>query len=136
VGFFDLFANSKATPVVIIRNILGEQIDVVYARDLSGQDLRGRHWAHADLEGHWLDGANCEGIELFGARLVNTSFARCNLTNATLAYARVEGANFRQAELEGADLLYTDIKRARFDGATIGPTTTIPGIHACARREW
>ena len=34
------------------------------------------------------------------------------------------------------DLRYTDIKRARFDGAMIGPTSTIPGIYACGRREW
>ena len=54
-----------------------------------------------------------------------------------LQYALVARASFRQADLEGADLLYTDIKRARFDGATIGrPTTTIPGIYACGRREW
>jgi hypothetical protein len=33
-------------------------------------------------------------------------------------------------------LLYTNVKRARFDGAMIGPTTTIPGVYAGARREW
>jgi hypothetical protein len=32
-------------------------------------------------------------------------------------------------------LLYTNVKRARFDGAMIGPTTTIPGVYAGARRE-
>jgi len=56
--------------------------------------------------------------------------------NTKLDYARIEGCSFREADLEGADLLYTDIKRARFDGAMIGPTTTIPGIYACGRREW
>lgn len=61
---------------------------------------------------------------------------RCNLKNANLAYARIEEASFRQADLEGADLLYTDIKRARFDEAVIGPTTTIPGMYAGVRREW
>lgn len=50
--------------------------------------------------------------------------------------AHIEGASFRQADLEDADLLYTNIKRARFDGAMIGPTTTIPGVYAGARREW
>jgi uncharacterized protein YjbI with pentapeptide repeats len=67
---------------------------------------------------------------------VNASFARCNLKNANLAYARIEGASFRQADLDGADLLYTNIRRAEFDQAIIGPTTTIPGIYACGRREW
>ena len=44
------------------------------------------------------------------------------------AYARIEEASFRQADLKGADFLYTDIKRARFDEAVIGPTTTIRGF--------
>ena len=46
------------------------------------------------------------------------------------------GLCFREADLDGADLLYTNIKRARFDGATIGPTSTIPVVYAGARREW
>lgn len=41
VGFFDLFAAPKPAPVVTLRNILGEQIEVVNTRDLAGQDLRG-----------------------------------------------------------------------------------------------
>jgi probable HAF family extracellular repeat protein len=47
-----------------------------------------------------------------------------------------DGARFDNADLEGADLLYTNVKRARFDGAMIGPTSTIPGAYAGARREW
>ena len=56
--------------------------------------------------------------------------------NTNVDYARIEGASFRQADLEGADLLYTDVKLARFDGAMIGPTSTIPGVYAGARQEW
>lgn len=65
--------------VVIIRNVLGEEIDRVEGvRDLwGGVDLRGRQWDHADLAGLRLDGANLED----GARFVKTSFARCNLPN-------------------------------------------------------
>jgi uncharacterized protein YjbI with pentapeptide repeats len=122
MGFFDWFSPPKPAPVVIIRNVLGEEI--------------GRNWSHAELSGMWLDGSDLTGANLFGARCVGTSFARCKMINATLAYARIEGASFRQADLEGADLLYTDVKRARFDGAMIGPTTTIPGVYAGARREW
>ena len=138
MGFFDWFSPPKPAPVVIIRNVLGKEIDRVEGvRDLWGKvDLRGRQWCHADLSGMWLDGSDLAGANLFGARCVGTSFARCNLKNANLAYARIEGSSFRQADLEGADLLYTDVKRARFDGAMIGPTTTIPGIYACGRREW
>jgi len=75
-------------------------------------------------------------MDLFGARLVGTSFARCNLKNANLAYALIDGARFDNADLEGADLLYTNVNRARFDGCMIGPTSTIPGVYAGARREW
>ena len=47
-----------SSTVVIIRNVLGEEIDRVEgARDLWGKvDLRGRQWQHADLSGAWLDG--------------------------------------------------------------------------------
>ena len=64
MGFFDLFAAPKPAPVVIIRNILGEQIELVNTRDLAGQDLRGRNWSHAELSGLSLAGANREGIVL------------------------------------------------------------------------
>jgi uncharacterized protein YjbI with pentapeptide repeats len=138
MGFFaDLFGTPKPAHVLIIRNVLGEEIDRIEgARDLVGQDLRGKQWAHADLSGLWLDGADMSGANLLGARCVGTSFARCNLKNANLAYARIEGASFRQADLEGADLLHTNIRRAEFDRAIIGPTSTIPGVYAGARREW
>lgn len=43
VGFLsDLFSAPKLAPIVISRNILGEQIDIVNAREFSGQDLRRR----------------------------------------------------------------------------------------------
>lgn len=35
--FFDLFAAPKPAPAVIIRNIPGEQIELVNTRDLAGQ---------------------------------------------------------------------------------------------------
>jgi hypothetical protein len=138
MGLFDWFSPPKPAPVVIIRNVLGEEIDRVEGvHDLwGGVDLRGRNWSHAELSGMWLDGSDLTGANLFGARCVGTSFARCKMLNVNLAYAHIERASFRQADLEGTDLLYTDVKRARFDGAMIGPTTTIPGVYAGARREW
>jgi hypothetical protein len=133
----DLFGQPRPQPKTVIKNVLGETLLEVPARDLVGATcLRGKDLSHAVLRGQWLDGADLENVILFGADLTNCSFARCNLKNANLAYARIEGCTFRKADLEGADLLYTDIKRARFDGAMIGPTTTIPGIYACGRREW
>ena len=127
----------KIQPKTVIKNVLGEVLLEVPVRDLwNSTCLRGKDLSHADLRGQWLDGADLEDISLFGADLTNCSFARCNLKNANLAYARIEGCSFREADLEGADLLYTDVKHARFDGAIIGPTSTIPGIYACGRREW
>jgi uncharacterized protein YjbI with pentapeptide repeats len=132
----NLFGVTRPQPKTVIKNVLGETILEVPVRDLARSTcLREKDLSHAVLRDQWLDGADLENVILFGADLTNCSFARCNLKNATLAYARIEGASFRQAALEGANLLYTDIKRARLDGATISPTTTIPGIHACGWRE-
>ena len=138
MGFFDWFSPPRPAPVVIIRNVLGEEIDRVEGvRDLwGGVDLRGRNWSYAELSGIWLDGSDLTGANLFGARCVGTSFARCKMVDANLAYALIEGGSFRKADLEGADLLHTKIERTRFDGTMIGPTTTIPGVYAGARREW
>ena len=138
MGFLsDLFGSPRPTRTTKIVNVLGETLLEVPARDLVGSTcLRGKDLSHAVLRGKWLDGADLENVILFGADLTNCSFARCNLKNANLAYARIEGASFRQADLDGADLLYTNIRRAEFDQAIIGPTTTIPGIYACGRREW
>jgi uncharacterized protein YjbI with pentapeptide repeats len=139
MGFFaDLFGTPKPALVIIIRNVLGEEIDRVEgARDLwGGVDLRGRQWCHADLSGMWLDGSDLTGANLFGTRCVGTSFARCKMVDVNLAYALIEACNFQKADLEGADLLHTKIERTRFDGCMIGPTTTIPGVYAGARREW
>jgi hypothetical protein len=62
-------------PDVIIRNVLGEEIDRVEGMwDLVNADLRARPGPHADLSGLSLDGANCESINVFGACLVRTSF--------------------------------------------------------------
>jgi uncharacterized protein YjbI with pentapeptide repeats len=106
----------KIQPKTVKKNALGETLLEVPARDLVGSTcLRGKDLSHAVLRGM--------------ARERHPLWCR-------LAYARVEQASFRQADLEGADLLYTDIKRARFDGAMIGPTATIPGVYAGARREW
>ena len=129
-------AHRRRQPKTVIKNVLGETLLEAQVGDLARSTcLRGKDLSHAVLRDQWLDGADLENVILFGADLTNCSLARCNLKNANLAYARIEGASFRQAD-DGADLLYTDIGRARFDGATIGPTTAIPGLHACGRREW
>jgi uncharacterized protein YjbI with pentapeptide repeats len=127
VGLFDIFAKPKPTPVVIIRNRLGEEIDRVEGYDLSGQDLRGRNWSHADLSGRSLDGANCEGINLFGARLVKASFCRTNLRGAEISFADATGADFRNADLADALMYQTETQLAKFDQAIISEQSDIPG---------
>ena len=130
------FWQEKPKPVVIIRNVLGEEIDRVEGvRDLWGQDLRGRQWPHVDLSGMFLDGANLEGANLFGARIVNTSFAAtatCATRKSHLLMPTV--LTFGEADLDGAMLYRSETKHARFDGAIAGPTSDIPGKYVGSRR--
>jgi len=124
------FAKPKPTPPgVIIRNVLGEEIDCVNGvRHLENADLRHRRWHHADLSGISLDGANCEGINLFGARLVRTSFCRANLRNAERSFSNATQANFRRANLEGCKMYRSEIALARFDDVVLSESSDIPGL--------
>jgi uncharacterized protein YjbI with pentapeptide repeats len=129
MGFFDLFATPKPTPPgVIIRNVLGEEIDSVEGVwNLENADLRHRQWAHADLSGMSLNSANCEGINLFGARLVKTSFCRANLRGAEISFADATGADFRKADLTDALMYQTETQLAKFDQAIFSQYSDIPG---------
>jgi Pentapeptide repeats (8 copies) len=112
---------------VIIRNVLGEEIDRVEGvRDLWGQDLRGRQWPHVDLSGMFLGSANLEGANLLGARLVNTSFSNANLRGAEVSFANADGANFYRANLDGCLMYRTQVRHARFDEAKITHQSDIP----------
>ena len=133
MGFLsDLFCAPKPKPVVIVRNVLGEQIDVVNARDLSGQDLRGRNWNHADLSGLSLWGARCDGIQLLGARLFRTDFQKASLRGAELAFSYAAGASFRGSDLRGCSLYRAEIGLGRrhssadFTDALVDEATDIP----------
>jgi len=129
------FSTPKATstPVVIIRNVLGEEIDRVEGVwDLTNADLRHRQWAHSDLSGMSLDGANCESIDLFGARLVRTSFCRATLRNAELSFSDATQANFRRANLDGCLMYRSEITLARFDDAVLSESSDIPGVRVVA----
>jgi uncharacterized protein YjbI with pentapeptide repeats len=88
VGFLsDLFSAPRPKPVLIVRKVLGEQIDIVNARDLWGQDLRGQNWSHVNLSGLSLYGAQCDEINLFGARLHRTDFQKASHRGADLAFS-------------------------------------------------
>jgi uncharacterized protein YjbI with pentapeptide repeats len=134
MGFFaDLFGTPKPALVIIIRNVLGEEIDRVEdARDLWNQDLRGRQWPHADLSGFSLWGAQCDGINLFGARLHRTDFQKASLRGAELAFSYAAGASFRGADLRECSLYRAEIGLGRrhssadFTDALVNEYTDIP----------
>jgi uncharacterized protein YjbI with pentapeptide repeats len=132
VGFFDWFSPPKPAPVIIIRNVLGEEIDRIPARDLYKQDLRGKQWMHADLSGMSLFGANLDGANLFGARLYRTGFQKASLRGAELAFSYAAGANFRGSDLRGCSLYRAEIGLGRrhssadFTDALVNEATDIP----------
>jgi uncharacterized protein YjbI with pentapeptide repeats len=142
MGLFDWFSPPKPPLVIIIRNVLGEEIDRVEgARDLWNQDLRGRQWQHADLSGLSLFGARCDGINLFGARLYRTDFQKTSLRGAELAFSYAAGANFRGADLRECSLYRAEIGLGRrhssadFTDALINESTDIPEIKAFGERR-
>jgi uncharacterized protein YjbI with pentapeptide repeats len=122
----------KPAPLVVIRNVLGEEIDRIPARDLYSQDLRGKQWMHADLSGMSLFGANLEGANLFGARLFRTDFQKASLRGAELAFSYAAGANFRGADLRECSLYRAEIGLSRrhssadFTDALVNEATDIP----------
>ena len=127
MGLFSLFKAPKPKPVVIIRNVLGEEIDRVEGvRDLINADLRGRQWPSVDLSHELLWGANLEGAHLMGARLVHACFYKANLRGVDISYADAWGADFRNADLVGTSLYRSSVKLARFDGALMDERTDIP----------
>jgi uncharacterized protein YjbI with pentapeptide repeats len=141
----NLFDTPKPQPIVIICNVLGEEIDHVNGRELSGQDLRGRRWNHANLSGLSLFKANCEGIQLLGARLEKTDFGHANLSDAELSYSYAVGASFRNANLKNCKMYLSQIgwprqghvPRAEFDGALINEVTDIAEHKVFAgERRW
>jgi uncharacterized protein YjbI with pentapeptide repeats len=132
MGFFHWFSPPKPTPLTIIRNVLGEEIDRIPAWDLCNQDLHGKQWMHADLSGMSLFGANLEGANLFGARLYRTDFQKASLRGAELAFSYAAGANFRGADLRECSLYRAEIGLSRqhssadFTDALVNEATDIP----------
>jgi uncharacterized protein YjbI with pentapeptide repeats len=135
MGFLsDLFGTTpKPTPMVIIRNVLGEEIDRVEGVwRLAGLDLSRKQWPHADLSNVSLCGAQCDGINLFGARLFRTDFQNASLRGAELAYSYAAGASFRRSDLRGCSLYRAEIglgrrhSAANFTDALVNEASDIP----------
>ena len=127
--------------MIIIRNVLGEEIDRVPARDLYNQDLRGKQWMHADLSGMSLFGANLDGANLFGARLLRTDFQKASLRGAELAFSYAGGASFRGADLRECSLYRAEIGLSRrhssadLTDALVNEATDIPEIKVFGERR-
>ena len=133
MGFFaDLFGTPTPAPVTIVRNVLGEEIDRISARDLCNQDLRDKQWMHADLSEMSLFGAQCDGINLLGARLFRTDFQKASLRGAELAFSYAAGASFRGSDMRGCSLYRAEIGLGRrhasadFTDALVDEATDIP----------
>jgi uncharacterized protein YjbI with pentapeptide repeats len=127
------FTKPKPTPPgVIIRNVLGQEIDRVEGWNLCGKDLRNRDWRHVDLSNQCLDGSDLSGTNMLGARLVKTSFSRCNLRDAELSFSDATSANFCDATLDGCKLYRSETRLARFHGALISASSDVPGIRVVA----
>ena len=142
MGFLsDLFGTPKPAFVIIIRNVLGEEIDRVFARDLYNRDLRGKQWMHADLSGMSLFGANLEGANLFGARLFRTDFQKASLRGAELAFSYAAGASFRRCDMRGCSLYRAEIGLSRrhssadFTNALVNEASGIPEIKVFGERR-
>jgi Pentapeptide repeats (8 copies) len=127
MGFFDWFSAPKPAPVVIIRNILGEQIDVVNARELWGQMLRNRDWRHVNLERVCLQGSDLTGTNMLGANLKNASLRNCILIGCEISYADASGCDFSGADMAGCLLYRSETRRARFDNVLLSEHSDIPG---------
>ena len=128
----DWFSPPNPQPVVIIRNVLGEEIDRIPARDFATRISAAEQWMHADLSGMSLFGANLEGANLFGARLYRTDFQKASLRGAELAFSYAAGASFRGADLRGCSLYRAEIGLGRrhssadFTDALVNEATDIP----------
>ena len=142
MGFFDWFSPPKPAPVVIIRNVLGEEIDRIEGvRDLIGPRPRGRQWKHADLSGLSLFGEQLEGIQLLGARLFRTDFQKASLRGADLAFSYAAGASFRGSDMRGCSLYRAEIGLSRrhssadFTDALVNEASDIPEIKVFGERR-
>ncbi|MFO1104872.1 MAG: pentapeptide repeat-containing protein [Amaricoccus sp.] len=86
---------------------------------LADSDLRHAALGNARLDGAYLLDARLDAADLTGARLDAADLTVAVLDRADLRRAALRGADLRGARLEGADLRWTDLRDARWSGATL-----------------
>jgi hypothetical protein len=120
------FKTKPAPPGIIIRSVLGEEIDRVEGWNLENKILRDKNWNHVDLSGMCLDGSDLSGSNLLGANLRNASLRNCKLVDCEISYADVSGCHFDGSDLKGCLMWRTETYRARFENILMDDTSDIP----------
>ena len=125
----------KPTPITIVYDVLGREIDRVPARDflIPGLDLRNRNWPHAQLLRIAFDQADMRGINLMGANLDQTYFRHCDLRGANLELSHLNYARFLECDLSGANFYRAYIEHLNIERSIIDPTTYLMGTYAQER---
>lgn len=80
---------------------------------LTGADLSGSSFSHANLSRSIFDNAKLYNANLSGANLSRVDFSGANLTNADISGANLAGADFSFANLGGANLTGADFGAAK-----------------------
>jgi hypothetical protein len=119
------FKRAKS-PVIEIKNVLGEIIIRIPGRDLSRKDFRGLCFDGAVLDGFEFWGSVFDGCSMVGVRASRTSFRHCSMKDVDLSSSRLEKSLFACAHLEGASLHKSNISKASFEGAWVSSETAIP----------
>jgi uncharacterized protein YjbI with pentapeptide repeats len=123
------FTKPKPTPpTIIIRNVLGEEIDRVEGWNLEHKMLRNRNWAHVDLSGLVLDGSDLTGSNMIGANLRGASLRYCTLVGCEISYADATGCDFSGSNMVGCLLYRSETHGAKFRDVTLSEESDIPGI--------
>jgi len=118
----------KPPPFVIIRNVLGDEIDRVEGWDLCNKDLRNRDWRHVDLSGQSLQGSDLTGINMLGADLRGASLGNCKLVGCEISYANASGCDFSGSNMVGCLLYRSETQRAKFHNVLLSEESDIPKI--------
>jgi len=128
MGFFSLFKAPKPTPVIIIRDRTGREIDRVQAWNLCNKDLRNRNWVGVDLSGQDLDGSDLSGTNMLGANLQGASLCYCKLVGCEISYADATGCDFSGANVAGCLLYRSETYGAKLRDVLLSEESDVPKI--------
>jgi uncharacterized protein YjbI with pentapeptide repeats len=137
MGFFSVFSTPKATPtpVVIIRDRLGREIDRVQGWNLERKDLRNQDWRHVDLSGQCLDNSDLSGTNMLGADLRGASLQNCKLLGCDISYADVSGCDFSGSNMAGCSLYRSETRGAKFHNVVLSEESDVPKIKVFQTRR-